>query len=255
MSEDTAVVEPVADAVSESVTATPAAIPPNPPVNSPEGSAAEELLTKKLGFANSQAAKAKKEAEQATKRLLKLQADFEKLQETQQSAVRENLESQGAYKELYEAEKERCKTLETRLLNETAELRTELESVTQSAQQDRLKSSSLAAISQSNALNPEQMYVLLQPLLRQSDEGNPTVLNGGVEQSLGDYLGNLKQSKDWQHHFAASGSRGMGSNAASPSVAPGMKNPYKLGNLTEALKLEAENPELARVLKAEAQRG
>ena len=54
MSEDTAVVEPVADAVSESVTATPAAIPPNPPVNSPEGSAAEELLTKKLGFANSQ---------------------------------------------------------------------------------------------------------------------------------------------------------------------------------------------------------
>ena len=47
----------------------------------------------------------------------------------------------------------------------------------------------------------------------------------------------------------------MGSNAASPSVAPGMTNPYKLGNMTEALKLEAENPELARVLKAEAQRG
>ena len=255
MSEDTAVVEPVADAVSESVTATPAAIPPNPPVNSPEGSAAEELLTKKLGFANSQAAKAKKEAEQATKRLAKLQADFEKLQETQQSAVRENLESQGAYKELYEAEKERCKTLEARLLNETAELRTELESERQSASAERLKASSLSAISQSNALNPEQMYVLLQPMLRQNDEGNPTVLNGGVEQSLSDYLGNLKQSKDWQHHFAASGSRGMGSNAASPSVAPGMTNPYKTGNMTEAIKLEVENPELARVLKAEALRG
>ena len=53
MSEDTAVVEPVAEAVSESVTATPAAIPPNPPVNSAEGSASEELLQKKLGFANS----------------------------------------------------------------------------------------------------------------------------------------------------------------------------------------------------------
>ena len=255
MSEDTAVVEPVADAVSESVTATPAAIPPNPPVNSPEGSAAEELLTKKLGFANSQAAKAKKEAEQANKRLLKLQSDFDKLQETQQSAVRENLESQGAYKELYESEKQRCKTLETRLLTETAELRTELESVTQSASQERLKASSLAAISQSNALNPEQMYVLLQPLLRQNDEGNPTVLNGGVEQSLGDYLTNLKQAKEWQHHFAASGSRGMGSNAASPSVAPGMTNPYKTGNMTEAIKLEVENPELAKVLKAEASRG
>ena len=44
MSEDTAVVEPVADVASESVTATPAAIPPNPPVSSPEGSAAEGEL-------------------------------------------------------------------------------------------------------------------------------------------------------------------------------------------------------------------
>tara|TARA_E500000305_G_scaffold74766_1_gene60534 strand:- start:1001 stop:1768 length:768 start_codon:yes stop_codon:yes gene_type:complete len=255
MSEEAAVVEPVADNASESVTATPAPIPPNPPVSSPEGSASEELLQKKLGFANSQAAKAKKEAEQTKKQLAKLQSEVSQLQETQQTAKRENLESQGAYKELYEAEKERSKTLETRLLNETSELRTELESVTQSANTERLKSSSLAAISQSNALNPEQMYTLLQPLLRQSDEGNPTVLNGGVEQSLSEYLGNLKQSKDWQHHFSAGGSRGMGSNAASPSVAPGMTNPYKLGNMTEALKLEAENPELARVLKAEAQRG
>ena len=255
MSEEAAVVEPVADNASESVTATSAPIPPNPPVSSPEGSASEELLQKKLGFANSQAAKAKKEAEQTKKQLAKLQSEVSQLQETQQTAKRENLESQGAYKELYEAEKERSKTLETRLLNETSELRTELESVTQSANTERLKSSSLAAISQSNALNPEQMYTLLQPLLRQSDEGNPTVLNGGVEQSLSDYLGNLKQSKDWQHHFSAGGSRGMGSNAAAPSVAPGMSNPYKLGNMTEALKLEAENPELARVLKAEAQRG
>ena len=255
MSEETAVVEPVADAASESVTATPAPIPPNPPVSSPEGSASEELLQKKLGFANSQAAKAKKEAEQTKKQLQKLQFEVDKLQETQQTAKRENLESQGAYKELYEAEKERCKTLEARLFKETSELRTELESVTQSANTERLKSSSLAAISQSNALNPEQMYTLLQPLLRQSDDGNPTVLNGGVEQSLSEYLGNLKQSKEWQHHFSAGGSRGMGSNAASPSVAPGMKNPYRTGNMTEALKLEIENPELAKVLKAEAQRG
>tara|TARA_R100001082_G_C4364200_1_gene160985 strand:- start:89 stop:856 length:768 start_codon:yes stop_codon:yes gene_type:complete len=255
MSEEIAVVEPVADVASESVTTTPAAIPPNPPVSSSEGSAAEELLQKKLGFANSQAAKAKKEAEQTRKQLQKLQIEVDKLQESQQTAVRENLENQGAYKELYEAEKERCKTLETRLLNETAELRTELESVTQSASAERLKASSLSAISQSNALNPEQMYTLLQPQLRQSDEGNPTVLNGGVEQSLSDYLTNLKQAKEWQHHFAAGGNRGMGSNAASPSVAPGMTNPYKTGNMTEAIKLEVENPELARVLKAEATRG
>ena len=151
MSEEAAVVEPVADAASESVTATPAPIPPNPPVSSPEGSASEELLQKKLGFANSQAAKAKKEAEQTKKQLAKLQSEVAQLQETQQTAKRENLESQGAYKELYEAEKERSKTLETRLLNETSALQTELESERQSANAERLKASSLAAISQSNA--------------------------------------------------------------------------------------------------------
>ena len=45
--------------------------------------------------------------------------------------------------------------------------------------------------------------------------------------------------------------------AASASVAPGMTNPYKAQtrNLTEALRLERENPQLAEALKAEALRG
>lgn len=34
-----------------------------------------------------------------------------------------------------------------------------------------------------------------------------------------------------------------------------MTNPYRTGNLTEALMLEASNPDLAKALKAEAQRG
>jgi hypothetical protein len=34
-----------------------------------------------------------------------------------------------------------------------------------------------------------------------------------------------------------------------------MDNPYRNGNLTEALRLEMSNPELARALKAEAARG
>ena len=46
----------------------------------------------------------------------------------------------------------------------------------------------------------------------------------------------------------------MGSTATT-SVAPGMSNPYKTGNLTERIRLEVENPDLAMALKAEAQRG
>jgi len=34
-----------------------------------------------------------------------------------------------------------------------------------------------------------------------------------------------------------------------------MSNPYRSGNLTEAMQLEMSNPELARALKAEAARG
>jgi hypothetical protein len=93
----------------------------------------------------------------------------------------------------------------------------------------------------------------LQNALRQNEQGEPVVLNGGVEQPLGDYLANLKQSSDWQHHFGASGSQGMGA-APAGSVAPGRDNPYRNGNLTEALRLEVENPDLAKALKTEANR-
>ena len=80
------------------------------------------------------------------------------------------------------------------------------------------------------------------------------MLNGGVEQPLGEYLANLKQSTDWQHHFGASGSKGMGSTGLT-SVSPGRENPYRTGDLTAAIRLEVENPELAKALKAEAGRG
>jgi hypothetical protein len=96
--------------------------------------------------------------------------------------------------------------------------------------------------------------MLLQSQLRMDDEGNPAVLSGGVEQPLGDYLVNLRQSADWQHHFGASSARGMGA-APTSAVAPGMSNPYREGNLTEAMRLEMTNPELAKALKVEAGRG
>ena len=177
------------------------------------------------------------------------------LKEAQQSAVRQNLEEQGAFRELYDQEKSRSKTLEQRLLNETAELKQQLESVTQREKAERLKASAMSSISGASAVNPEQLYTLLQSQLRTNDEDQPVVLNSGVEQPLGEYLANLKAAPDWQHHFSASGSRGTGSTGATTSVAPGRSNPYRTGNLTEAMKLEVTNPDLAARLKAEAKAG
>lgn len=185
--------------------------------------------------------------------LKSLREEFEALRSAQQQAAQKNLEDQGAYKELYKQEQARAKTLEARLLSETSELKAQLSQVQESAKQERLRATATSQISKAAAVNPGQLYKLLESQLREGEDG-PVVLNDGVEQPLGDYLGHLKQSSDWQHHFGASGAQGMGASSAG-SVAPGMNNPYRTGNLTEAMMLETSNPDLAKALKAEALRG
>ena len=235
------------------VSVTPALL--NRPV-SPEQSASPdaELLKTKLNLANQHAKQAKKDADDARQRMSQLEEQLKRMEEQQQATVQKSLEDQGQFKELYQQERQRNKELEARYLSETAGLKGDLEQERQGRQQESLRAAALGQISQANAVNPQQLYSLLQTGLRMDDEGNPVLLNGGVEQPLGDYLQHLKQSTEWQHHFSASGARGMGASPAA-SVAPGMDNPYRSKNLTAALKLEIENPELAAALKAEAARG
>ena len=247
-------------AVAESVTSTdvPVAVDPallNKPIRPEEqqqpGSADAELLKTKLGLANQHAKQAKKDADEARQELQNLRKEMEQFREAQQTAVRASLEEQGQYKQLWEDLKKTNQQLQSEIL----ELKAQNESVTREREQDRLKAAALSQINQAGALNSQQMYVLLQTALRMDDEGNPTMLNGGVEQPLGEYLSHLKQSAEWQHHFGPDAkAAGMGSTPAA-SVAPGRENPYRTGNLTEALRLEVENPELAKALKAEAIRG
>ena len=235
------------------VSVTPALL--NKPV-SPEQSASPdaELLKTKLNLANQHAKQAKKDADDARQRMSQLEEQLKRMEEQQQATVQKSLEDQGQFKELYQQERQRNKELEARYLSETTGLKGDLEQERQGRQQETLRAAALGQISQANAVNPQQLYSLLQTGLRTDDEGSPVVLNGGVEQPLGDYLQHLKQSTEWQHHFSASGARGMGASPAA-SVAPGMDNPYRSKNLTAALKLEIENPELAAALKAEAARG
>lgn len=235
----------------------PVAIDPallNKPFNPEEAAsgsgAQEDVLKHKLGLANSQAQKAKREADAARKEMEKLRQEVENLKSIQQNVAQKSLEDQGQFRQLWEDAKRSVAERDAQIV----ELKAQLNSVQQTAEQERLKAAATNAISQANAVNAQQLYALLQPQLRMDDEGNPAVLAGGVEQPLGDYLANLRQSPDWQHHFGASGARGMGAAPVS-AVAPGMNNPYRSGNLTEAMQLEMSNPELARALKAEAARG
>jgi len=214
------------------------------------GSADTELLKHKLGLANSHAKQARKEAEETRSEVVRLRQDLEAQKSLQQSVAQKNLEDQGAFKQLWEDAK---KTVSQRDA-EINDLKTQLSSVTEERSRDQLKAAALSQINTAGALNSQQMYLLLQSQLLTDNEGLPAVLNGGVEQPLSDYLANLKQSAEWQHHFGASGSRGMNA-AGAVSVAPGRDNPYRKGNLTEVLRLEVESPELAKALKAEATKG
>lgn len=202
-----------------------------------------QRVLKKLELVQADKAAAGEKNAQLNERLKDLERQLS--QKNQQQ-----LQDQGEYKTLWEQRG----AIITDLEKEIADLRGQLESVTQSAAQERLRAASMASISKSGAIAPEQMYALLQSQLRESD-GRPVVLAGGAEQPLETYLSNLKApGSGFEHHFSATGARGMGTTAAS-AIAPGMSNPYKTGNLTEILALEVENPELAKALKAEAHRG
>ena len=117
------------------------------------------------------------------------------------------------------------------------------------------KTTALAAISNQNAINAEQMLSLIQNKLQRNSEGKVVVLNGGVEQDLNTYLSTLKNpGSGYEHHFKPSSAAGMGAKPSPVSnVSGGTDNPWKTGNLTQQLIMENENPELSAVLKREAQ--
>ena len=165
---------------------------------------------------------------------------------------KQKLEDQGQWKELWE---EANKTAQTKD-QEIVTLREELKQLKSSNETANIKTSALSAISNSGAVNAEQMLSLLQDKLKRNDNGEVVVLNGGVEQDLNNYIGNLKNpGSGWEHHFKASSAAGMGAKPSPTSnVSPGMTNPWKEGsiNITRQMTLEGSDPELAAVLKREA---
>ena len=168
---------------------------------------------------------------------------------------KQDLEDQGQWKDLWEEANKTAqeKDLQINTLNE------ELKNLKSSNETANIKTSALSAISNSGAVNAEQMLSLLQTKLKRNDSGDVVVLNGGVEQDLGTYIGNLKNpGSGWEHHFKPSSAAGVGAKPSPTSnVSPGMTNPWKEGsiNMTQQMVLESNEPELAAVLKKEAQSG
>jgi hypothetical protein len=161
------------------------------------------------------------------------------------------LEEQGQWKTLWEEANKTAQEKDQKITT----LAQQLEEMKTSNEVASTKTTALAAISNLGAINAEQTLSLLQGKLQKNAEGKVVVLNGGVEQDLGTYLTSLKNpGSGWEHHFKPSSAAGMGAKPSPLSnVSGGTDNPWKSGNLTQQLIMEGENPDLAAVLKREAQ--
>ena len=171
-------------------------------------------------------------------------------QETQRKQV---LQDQGQWKDLWEEANKTAQEKEQKI----NELNKELNDLRATNEVETTKTAALAAISDSGAINAEQTLSLLSANLKKNNEGKVVVLNGGIEQDLNTYIGNLKNpGSGWEHHFKPSSAAGMGAKPTPNSVvSPGMPNPWIEGNIniTRQMALEATEPDLAAVLKREAQ--
>ena len=164
----------------------------------------------------------------------------------------QELEEQGQWKTLWEEANKTAQEKDQQISN----LSQQLEEMKNSHEIASTKTTALAAISNLGAINAEQTLALLQGKLQKNAEGKVVVLNGGVEQDLNTYLSSLKNpGSGWEHHFKPSSAAGMGAKPSPISnVSGGTDNPWNTGNLTQQLIMENENPDLAAVLKREAQK-
>ena len=226
-------------------TSTPAVTASTPPV---------EDLSKQLQEANERAAKAellaeqqRKSAEEAEQKFKNAKSKLGQYYDDRNKA----LEDQGAYKPLWEEANKTNQEMQSEVNN----LRQQIQDLKDSNETAGTKTEALSAISNLGAINAEQTLSLLQGKLQRNAEGKVVVLNGGVEQDLGTYISSLKNpGSGWEHHFKASSAAGMGAKPSPvANVDGGQANPWKTGNVTQQMLISEQDPQLAAVLKREAQ--
>ena len=180
-----------------------------------------------------------------------LQKQLDELKAAQESAQTQKLAESGEFKTLWEQAQDTVAELKQQL----AERESKISSMEASFSQEQLKSSAIAQLSNAGALAPDQLYRLVQENLRAKD-GQPVAVIGGVEVPVGEYIANLKNpGSGYEHHFAASNRAGMGvTGSARATALPGQTNPWSQEgwNVTQQMMMLSEDPDRARLLKAEA---
>jgi hypothetical protein len=180
-----------------------------------------------------------------------IQKQLDELKQAQETAQTTKLAESGEFRTLWEQAQETVADLKQQL----AERESKISSMEASFSQEQLKSSAIAQLSTAGALAPDQLYRLVQENLRAKD-GQPVAVIGGVEVPVGEYIANLKNpGSGYEHHFAASNRAGMGvTGSARATALPGQSNPWSQEgwNVTQQMMMLSDDPDRARLLKAEA---
>ena len=193
----------------------------------------------------------KKQAAEAEEKFKGIKTKLDDVYKQKEQKRTQELEEQGQWKTLWEEANKTAHEKEQKIMT----LSQQLEELKTSNEVASTKTTALAAISNLGAINAEQTLSLLQGKLQKNSEGKVVVLNGGVEQDLGNYLSTLKNpGSGWEHHFKPSSAAGMGAKPSPVANAgTGQPNPWKSGNVTQQMLISEQDPQLAAVLKQEAQ--
>ena len=199
-----------------------------------------------------QVAAARKEAAEAQEKFKGIKGKLDEVYKQKEEKRTKDLEEQGQWKTLWEEANKTAQHKDQQIVSLTQQL----EDLKNSTEVASTKTTALAAISNQGAINAEQMLSLLQNKLQKNAEGKVVVLNGGVEQDINTYLTSLKNpGSGYEHHFKPSSAAGMGAKPSPVANAGGGQvNPWKTGNLTQQMILSEQDPQLAAVLKQEAQK-
>ena len=239
-------------AIEEKVIQPDSVNPPEQPVaETPSQPQAPNLDAVKAEY-EAKLAAAQKEAAEAQEKFKGIKGKLDEVYKQKEEKRTKELEDQGQWKTLWEEANKTAQEKEQQIMN----LSQQLEDLKTSNEVASTKTTALAAISNLGAINAEQTLSLLQNKLQKNANGEVVVLNGGVEQNLNTYLSSLKNpGSGWEHHFKPSSAAGMGAKPSPVGNAGGgQPNPWKTGNITQQMLISEQDPQLAAVLKQEAQK-
>ena len=239
-------------AIEEKVIQPDSVTPAEQPVaDTPSQPQAPDLSSVKAEY-EAKLAAARKEAAEAEEKFKGIKGKLDEVYKQKEEKRTKDLEEQGQWKTLWEEANKTAQEKDQQI----SSLSQQLEDLKTSNEVASTKTTALAAISNLGAINAEQTLALLQGKLQKNANGEVVVLNGGVEQNLTSYLTSLKNpGSGWEHHFKPSSSAGMGAKPSPvANTGGGQVNPWKTGNLTQQMILSEQDPQLAAVLKQEAQK-